>query len=95
MRTWPAQLIPYKQTREFDAESTPEGLRSVHRTKPGVWARLHVAEGALAFHDHVTGEVLVLGPGAHPLIFPEQPHHVALLGPVRFWVEFCSLPPEG
>lgn len=90
---WPAGLVPYRRTPEFTESTLPAGLTRAHSTKPGTWARLVVAEGALLFRDLPSGAELRLGPGVHPLIHPARLHQVAPLGPVRFLVEFCT--PDG
>ena len=48
---WTDGLIANRRTPEFDAASTPNGLRSDHATKRGVWGRIHVVEGALTEVD--------------------------------------------
>ncbi len=74
---------------EFNESSLPAGLRRAHRIAPGVWGRLVVREGsvAFAFDDAPTGERIV-APGEHQVIPPERSHHVRLLGPVRLVIEF-------
>lgn len=89
---WPAGLAAYRRTPDFDENTMPAALRRAHSTKPGVWAKLHVATGRLRFTDETSGVETVLGPGVHPLILPEAPHHVTPDGPVRFFVEFHALP---
>ena len=85
---WPAGLVSYKRTAEFDEHTCPKGLQQAHSTKPRVWGKLHVLEGSLRFRDLVSGEAHLLGQGIHPIIFPQQVHEVELCGPVRFFVEF-------
>lgn len=92
---WPAAAVPYRRTDEFTAETLPPGLTRAHATRAGTWARLHVLEGRLLFRDLVSGTEVTLDPGIHPLIHPERLHEVAPFGPVRFFVEFCRLPPAG
>lgn len=87
-RTWPDDLIAYKRTPLFTEATVPAGLLRAHETKAGVWARLHVLEGALRFRDLVGGEERLLSPGIHPLVFPASPHEVEPDGMVRFFVEF-------
>lgn len=90
---WPEGLVPYRRTPEFTEATTPQALQRAHSTRPGTWARLHVLDGRLAFRDLVTGEGVELAAGVHPLIFPQREHQVELLGPVRFFVEFCEPSP--
>ena len=88
----PDGLTSYRCTPEFDADSVPGGLTREHRTKAGVWGRLHVLEGRLRY-------VVLNGPmrefdlrgGDVAVIAPEMPHYVTPLGPVRFYVEFLRL----
>jgi tellurite resistance-related uncharacterized protein len=91
-RIWPDDLAPYKRTPIFTEATVPAGLLRAHETKAGVWARLHVLEGALHFRDLVSGEERLLSPGIHPLVFPVSPHEVAPDGLVRFFVEFLRRP---
>lgn len=91
---WPDRLIGYKKTPEFTEASVPAALLRDHATKDGVWARLHVLEGNLGFVDQADGSRVTLTPGIHSCIFPARMHHVALEGPVRFFVEFCRAEQE-
>lgn len=91
---WPDGLVPYRRTPEFTEASTPQALQRAHSTRAGTWARLHVLDGHLIFRDLVTGACSTLAEGIHPLIFPQRDHQVELIGPVRFFVEFCE-PTEG
>lgn len=92
---WPDGLVPYRSTPAFTADTIPAALLRAHSTRPGTWARLHVLEGSLGFRDLVEDSVTVLGVGVHPLIHPQRDHQVDLIGPVRFFVEFCALPGAG
>ncbi len=91
---WPPDLRPYRRTPEFDAQTTPGALQRAHSTRPGTWAQLHVLAGALVFRDLVSGHEQALPTGVHRVIFPERPHEVVINGPVRFFVEFCTLPDD-
>ncbi len=88
-KDFPAILSKYSETPVFTQDTVPAKLTSVHDTKPGVWGKLVVLEGAL---DYV-----VLGPpparqritpSNFGVIEPAVPHRVELNGPVRFKVEF-------
>ena len=95
-REWPAGFEPYKSTKVFDHETTPAGLLADHRTRPGVWGRLEVLEGALALcFVAPLDERVELRAGEVAAIPPELAHHVELDGPVRFRVEFCRRGDEG
>lgn len=92
----PEGLTAYKRTPIFDQDSLPAGLRREHRTKPGVWALIHVLEGRLLYRILDPLGERELSPGAPGVVRPEQPHEVAPLGPVRFFVEFhAAHAPEG
>ncbi len=88
-RQLPKGHASYKRTPLFTAESIPKGLLHQHRTKPGVWALIHVQRGQLAFHE--TG-----GPEPPPsvsagevaTVLPEVEHRVEPLGEVELFVEF-------
>lgn len=92
---WPDNLSGYKRTPEFTEITVPNALLRAHATKDNTWARLHVLEGKLRFHDEITDQEMVLSIGVHPCIFPGRVHHVTPDGAVRFFVEFCRPDPEG
>ena len=89
-RIWPDDAKPHRNTPVFDEHSVPDGLLADHRTRAGVWGRLEVLSGSLAlcFVDPLD-ERVVVSAGEWAAIPPELPHHVELLGPVRFQVVFC------
>ena len=84
----PAGLAAYKRTAIFDETSLPNGLRREHRTRPGVWAVIHVLEGSLRYRILEPFGEEVLGPGATAVARPEQAHEVEPLGAMRMYVEF-------
>lgn len=86
----PAGLAPYKRTPIFDQDTLPAGLRREHRTKPGVWALIHVLEGRVLYRRRPPLEDQVLTPDRPGVVQPEQPHEVEPLGAVRFFVEFYA-----
>ena len=85
--------VPYKITLIFDENTLPAGLRREHRTKVGVWGVIRVLEGRLRYRVLDPLSQLVLEPGVPGLIFPEQPHRVEPLGPMRMQVEFYNQMP--
>jgi tellurite resistance-related uncharacterized protein len=92
----PAGLAAYKRTPVFDEASLPTGLRREHRTKPGVWALIHVLEGRLLYRVLDPPGEQILTPGTPGVVRPDEPHAVEPLGPVRFFVEFhAAEPPRG
>lgn len=85
--SWPSTLVSYKRTDVFTQDTIPEGLTSTHSTKEGVWALIRILEGELQFQ--VEGEAPEVLSRSNPgLVEPAVPHHVAAVGPVRFYVEF-------
>ena len=89
---WPEGVGAYRRTPEFDEMTIPAGLRSEHATKRGVWARIHVASGALRYRVgapiHRSFRVV---PSSGAVIVPEVAHRIEPDGPVRFFVEFYRM----
>lgn len=85
----------YSGTREFTHEDVPAALLTDHRTKAGVWAHVVVEEGLVEYH--CPRGVFVLRPGVIGIVEPDTPHHLRMLGPARFRVDFLRLaaPAEG
>jgi len=89
----PADAERYKTIGPFNDETIPAGLLSAHSLKPRVWGHIVVSEGQLRYVIERAPEVaFVLQPGAPGVVLPEEPHHVEVLGPVRFEVEFWRRP---
>ncbi|MEX1147330.1 MAG: DUF1971 domain-containing protein [Sphingomonadales bacterium] len=91
----PLGLRAYKRTPEFTEDTIPKGLRREHRTKPGVWALIHVLEGRLCYRRYVPAVEEVLMPGSPGIVRPGDPHEVDPVGRVRFYVEFHAASPDG
>lgn len=91
MSTPPTDLVAYRRTPVFDAQTIPAGLLRRHTTKAGVWARIHVVEGTLVFRllEPVPSETR-LSPERPGEVGPEVAHEVEACGPVRFYVEFLK-----
>ncbi|HZF49538.1 MAG TPA: DUF3565 domain-containing protein [Polyangiaceae bacterium] len=88
-REMPSGYVAYRRTPVFTAETIPQGLLSRHSTKAGVWGRLEVLSGTVAFVLEGAGEAReVLRAGESVVIVPEVEHRVELLGPVELRVEF-------
>ena len=86
---WPEGFATYRRTPEFDQRSVPAGLTREHRTKRGVWARIHVLEGALQYHIGApVHRSMQVAQGTEAVIVPEVVHRVEMTGGVRFFVEF-------
>ena len=80
--------MAYHRTATFDEKSVPKKLTAKHTLKDGAWGMLHVGEGSLRFVDLTTGRSEVIEAGSERVIEPQVDHHVEIVGPVRFYVEF-------
>ena len=90
---WPDGLTTYRRTPEFDEASIPDGLRSEHATKRGVWGRIHVLEGELTYHvDAPIHRSFRIDPASSAVIVPEVRHRVEPGTAVRFFVELARVP---
>lgn len=85
----PSRGASVRSTPVFDETTVPAGLLRSHRTAPGVWALIQVLEGQLLYRvlDPLSERVLN-PPDAPGVAEPGVRHEDALLGPVRFHVEF-------
>jgi len=92
MKSLPIDARGYRQTPEFTETTIPAGLLRRHATRPGVWGRIHLLEGALRYRilEPVLEEV-ELRPGLDGVVEPEVPHEVEPIGRVRFYVEFSRI----
>lgn len=89
MKTLPPDVVAYKRTPEFSAQTVPPGLLRKHNTKAGVWATINVIEGALTYRIlEPVVEALHLTPDRRGVIEPTVLHDVALEPGTRFYVEF-------
>lgn len=87
----PIGLELMRSTPNFDEQSVPAGLLAAHRVADDVWGRLVVTSGSLrfVFEDAVAGSAgRTIVAGEHQVIPPARAHHVELVGPVGFHVEF-------
>jgi tellurite resistance-related uncharacterized protein len=80
---WPADLVAYRQTPEFTADTAPTALLKEHATKRGVWARVEVREGRLLYTVPAFGARFELASGQAGVVVTEVPHRVAPCRPVR------------
>lgn len=85
---FPAGLQPYNRTPLFTEVTIPAGLARHHSTKAGVWGLIQVVEGRLRYRIIEPPVESILDPSHPGIVQPTQPHEVAALGPVRFFVEF-------
>jgi tellurite resistance-related uncharacterized protein len=89
----PSGHVTYRKTPVFTADTIPAGLRSKHSTKAGVWGRLQVSSGTIAYVvEGPPEERRVLAAGESVVIVPERQHRVEALGPVELYVEFLRAP---
>ena len=91
----PAGLVLTRTTPTFDQDNVPAGLLNTHRVAEGVWGRLVVHTGRLNFHfeDDPDNHIPVAA-GSHVVIAPTRPHHLELVGPSTFAVEFYRPPSD-
>lgn len=91
MKTIPAGVTHYKSTPVFTEATVPAGLQRSHTTAAGVWGRITILEGSLLYRitdeRHAYEEVL-LTPTQSGVVEPQVQHEVAVVGPVRFQVDF-------
>ena len=91
----PRGFEPYRRTGVFDQETVPKGLLERHTTKPGIWARIHVTEGAIDYLLHAPFHSRErLDPNSAGIVPPEVEHHLETTGPVTFYVEFWRKGPD-
>ena len=86
--TPPKGFAPYKRTRTFDEGDIPAALLNEHKTKAGVWARIHVESGVLRYRQAAPPVDVAIAAGETLAAAPELPHQVAPEGLVTFYVEF-------
>lgn len=89
----PDGLVHLRTTPEFDERTVPAGLLAAHRVAAGVWGQLRVLSGSLMFTfetDDSSGRKVAAG--ETQVIPPSDPHHLELIGSVRFVLEFHGQP---
>ncbi len=85
----PANVSPYKETKEFDEHTVPAGLIRSHRTKAGVWGEIVVTAGHITYLLETEPEQrFSLTPDVSGVAAPEQPHRVIVPPGARFFVRF-------
>lgn len=84
----PDTVEKYSQSRPFTETTTPPNFQKNHSTRSGVWGRLVMESGSLAFAWEGDDAHLNLSAGDAVIIPPEASHRVILNGPVSFIVEF-------
>ena len=88
----PAGAVHVRSTPEFDATSTPPGLRRAHQIAEGVWGVLRVLAGTVTFVLEESGTAIAVAAGDHHVIEPESRHHVVVADDARFVVDFHRVP---
>jgi tellurite resistance-related uncharacterized protein len=89
----PDDLVWVRTTPEWDRESLPRALTRGHRVAAGTWGRIAVKEGRLRFAARTEPPIdVVLVPRSTQPIPPEVEHEVHPLGPVRFSIDFLTVP---
>ena len=93
MKDLPTNLVAYKKTPVFKADTIPAGLLKSHTTKNGTWGKICVLNGQLEYCIEIEPEeTIVLDKEKSGVVEPEVPHHVKPLGDVEFFVEFYKSP---
>jgi tellurite resistance-related uncharacterized protein len=91
MKTIPDTVANYKSTAIFTEDTIPAGLQHTHTTAASVWARITILEGSLLYRitdPRAEREEVVLTAELPGIVEPQIEHEVALLGPVKFQVDF-------
>ena len=89
MKQLPPGLTSYKRTPEFSEATIPAGLLREHKTRAGVWGRIHVTSGSLRYRIlEPTLEEHILDEATFGIVEPDVLHEVEAIGRVRFFVEF-------
>lgn len=87
----PDGLELLRTTPTWDETSMPDGLRRNHRVASATWGLLRVEAGSLRFvaNTEPATEVEIVEGKSQP-IPPDVEHHVEVVGPVRFAVDFLG-----
>lgn len=91
MKSLPEGVAHYKSTPVFTEATVPAALQRSHTTAEGTWARITILEGSLLYRitdARVPAEEILLTPETHGVVEPRIEHEVAVVGPVRFQVDF-------
>lgn len=85
----PESVVKYSASPVFNETTVPAALLKDHKVKDGVWGRLIVFCGSIEYIiPDVKMIIKTVTPSNHAIIEPEILHHVNLIGPVEFQVEF-------
>ncbi len=88
----PAAAVAYKTTAVFDEVSLPQGLRSEHTTRVGVWGRIEVLAGRVRLVTPSLGRDEIIAAGAHGVVAPGIVHWLEPLEPIQLRVVFLRTP---
>lgn len=91
----PDEAVFVRSTPDFDEHSVPAGLLAAHRVADGVWGRLVVRDGSIVivFEDDPEWRYSIAA-GSSQVLPPGARHHVEIVGPVQFAVEFHRVSAE-
>jgi tellurite methyltransferase len=87
----PDGYSPYRRTPVFTNESIPQGLRSKHSTKTGIWGIIHIQYGHLRYRIHHPYHTETILEPEHPgvvlpgVVLPEVEHEVEPLAEPLLW----------
>jgi tellurite resistance-related uncharacterized protein len=85
----PSDLSVARSTAAWTEATLPAALQRSHRIAPRTWGVLRVEHGALRYVVESEPTITVeLHAGDERAIPPEVSHHVEVLGPVRFHIDF-------
>lgn len=91
----PNKALPYKRTKTFNNETTPNALKNNHNTACNVWGVIHVEKGTVQYivapdEYHEEEQYFILSAGQRGLIRPQSFHRVSPVDdiPYEFYVEF-------
>lgn len=89
---WPDGLVAGRRTPDFYEHTVPAGLTREHATKRGVWARIHVVAGKLAYTVAApVNRAFLLDATTAGVVVPQVVHRVSPQGRVRFYVRFFKV----
>lgn len=85
----PNGIVKVGETPFMDELTVRSGLLKRHKTPIGRWGYLVVDKGTLHFVWEDEPDMIYTADSEHPIVItPERFHHVEIVGPVSFKVEF-------
>ncbi|MEI6891037.1 MAG: DUF1971 domain-containing protein [Pontiella sp.] len=80
------------ETKLMNQDTVVPGILKKHLAPKGKWGLLLVESGSLEYvWEDDAEDVLIADPGHPIVIYPERFHHVVIIGPVEFKVEFYTV----